>query len=351
MAVKCGFVIKFCDRRGEDGFSSSDEGLMSEGSDTIANLPLAIVMNWKIQSWRLLAAMRHAQKTAITSPSETVPSLTSFVPKRIFWTNMAMLTSWLIPLVMPHTPLALNVTLLMPLRLDQGPSVRTIAHWKLWLLRWCCRHAPWTLQRRWYACAQQRQEGLQNVARAFVRTRSLAPRSVLQEKVPMNEQRQGRDMQWKPLDIVQAFRKQEMMRLGHHPYPQRKVVRNPRKSNLAIGSPIKFGHQATGTDKPFSVGSNKRILSSRFCIKPLHIQRAHRGINPWRQPHYVPLSRPVDIHNASVTLLSAMAPTETARSSKVDGPTPWRSACRCSSAHLALGSPRRNWRRSRRRLS
>ena len=51
--------------------------------------------------WRLLAAIKHAQKTATTSPAPILFSLTNFVPYQKTWTNMAIMMNWAKPEVHP----------------------------------------------------------------------------------------------------------------------------------------------------------------------------------------------------------------------------------------------------------
>ena len=71
--------------------------------EAIANLPFARVMNWGIHIWRLLVAIKQAQKTVMTSPAPTLCSLTNFAPNQKPCTNMAIMTNWAIPLVKPQT--------------------------------------------------------------------------------------------------------------------------------------------------------------------------------------------------------------------------------------------------------
>jgi len=52
---------------------------------------------------KLDVAIRHAQKTAMTFPGETVPALTSFEPNHKPCTNMASMTNCAKLLVMPQT--------------------------------------------------------------------------------------------------------------------------------------------------------------------------------------------------------------------------------------------------------
>ena len=63
----------------------------------MAILPLARTMNWGTHIWRLLDAIRHAQKTAITSPGVILPSRTSLEPNQKPCTNMAIITNWEAP--------------------------------------------------------------------------------------------------------------------------------------------------------------------------------------------------------------------------------------------------------------
>jgi hypothetical protein len=58
------------------------------GKESLSNLwgrwygRLGRVVNWGIYIWRLLAAIRQAQKTATTSPALILFSLTNFAPKQ-----------------------------------------------------------------------------------------------------------------------------------------------------------------------------------------------------------------------------------------------------------------------------
>jgi hypothetical protein len=53
--------------------------------------------------WKLVVAIRQAQKTAITFPTSTLPSRTSFAPNQKPWTNMPIAINWLKPEVIAHT--------------------------------------------------------------------------------------------------------------------------------------------------------------------------------------------------------------------------------------------------------
>ena len=56
--------------------------------------------------WRLLVAIKQAQKTAMTSPGLILSSLTSFEPNQKACTNMAMVTNCAAALVAPQTALS-----------------------------------------------------------------------------------------------------------------------------------------------------------------------------------------------------------------------------------------------------
>src|SRR6266851_2371673 len=58
--------------------------------------------------WKLVVAIRQAQKTAITLPTSTLPSRTSFAPNQKPCTNMPNAINWLKPEVTAHTRLTFH---------------------------------------------------------------------------------------------------------------------------------------------------------------------------------------------------------------------------------------------------
>ena len=66
-------------------------------SELMANLPFARVIRCGMHIWKLVVAIRQAQKTPITWPGSTVPSRTSFAPNQKPCTNIPYATNWLKP--------------------------------------------------------------------------------------------------------------------------------------------------------------------------------------------------------------------------------------------------------------
>lgn len=93
-----------CTAGGAGGAGEEDSAAAKDNNEAIAAFPLAKVIECGMHIWRLLVAMRQAQKTAMTSPGETVPSLTSLEPNQNPWTNMPIITKCANPEVKPQTP-------------------------------------------------------------------------------------------------------------------------------------------------------------------------------------------------------------------------------------------------------